>query len=126
MGRWLSLRRDTAMRTLAIRYWLIAALAIFFVAAVAPFVYIGAVYCASAKPSSQAVSISNMITTNVSRWTDPIWQQELKAELPPELSVTLLDSNSQELFNIGKHPQDPTPAGYTQILVMDGGHLLGI
>ena len=114
------------MRTLAIRYWLVVALAIFFVSAVSPFVYVGAVVCASEKPSSQAVELSNRLSADVARWNDPAWQKELITLLPTGLSISLLDTNSHQLFWAGNPPRDPTPAGYTQIMVMNGTHLVGV
>jgi signal transduction histidine kinase len=115
------------MRTLAIRYWLVAALAIFFVTSVAPFVYIGAVYCASARPPQGAVDLANRLSADVSRWNDPEWQKELTAKLPPDLSVVLLSPNGErELFHVGKTPLDPTDVGYTRVMVMDGKRQVGI
>src|SRR5689334_17729337 len=114
------------MRALAIRYWLIAGLAIFFVSAVSPFVYIGAVVCASERPSTRTVELTQMISSNVTRWTDPTWQKELVAQLPSEVSVALLDANNNQVFRAGSVPHDPTPAGYAQIMVTNGSQLQGV
>src|SRR5258706_11253266 len=115
------------MRTLAIRYWLVVTLAIFFVSAVSPFVYVGAVVCATAKPPEGAVALANMLSADVSHWTDPTWQKELSAKLPPDLSVSLLSPGAdQELFHVGKMPRDPTDVGYTRVMVMDGKRQVGI
>ena len=44
------------MRTLAIRYWLIVALGVYFLCAVSPFVIIGTWVCAYEKPAPYASS----------------------------------------------------------------------
>src|ERR1051325_11488738 len=104
------------MKALAIRYWLIVGLAIFFISGVSPFVYIGAVVCASERPSTRTVELTQMISADFTRWTDPAWQKELVAQLPGEVSVALLDGNNDQLFRAGTVPRDPTPAGYAQIM----------
>jgi len=112
------------MKTLAIRYWLAAALATYFIGAVAPFVIVGTFVCNYSSTSVQVATIANTLSTNVARWSDPAWQKELAALLPPKLSVVLLNAD-HEVFRFGKPPRDPTPAGYTQIIVMDGGRQAG-
>ncbi|MBA3869126.1 MAG: HAMP domain-containing protein [Anaerolineae bacterium] len=114
------------MKALAIRYWLVAALIIYFIASVAPFVVIGTLYCVSEQPSQETVSLTNRVSANIAKWTDPAWQQELSASLSPNLSITFLDPNSNELFHVGKQSQDPTDAGRDQIVVMDGTRVMGI
>lgn len=113
------------MRTLAIRYWLVAALGFYFLSSVSPFVIVGAVVCATEKPPQETVAISNMLSADVARWADPAWQKELSAKLPAGLSVVLLKAD-HEVFRAGKAPRDPTPAGYTQIVVMDGTRQAGV
>src|ERR1041385_2304200 len=105
------------MKALAIRYWLIVGLAIFFISGVSPFVYIGAVVCASERPSTRTVELTQMISANVTHWTDPAWQRELVAQLPSEVSVALLDGSNNQVFRAGSVPHDPTPAGYAPVMV---------
>ena len=71
------------------------------------------------------MSIANLLSANVARWTDPAWQNELIAQLPAQLSVKLLQSD-REVFHTGVIPLDPTPAGYTQLIVMDGTRQAGV
>jgi signal transduction histidine kinase len=112
-------------KTLAIPYWLALALCVYFVSSVSPFVVVGAVICASEKAPQETVTLSTMLSTDVAEWEDPVWQHNLAVSLPDSMSVVLLKAD-QELFRFGKPPRDPTPAGYTQVVVMDGARQLGI
>jgi len=114
------------MKTISIRAWIYGVLAIYFVASVAPFVYIGSVVCAGANPSGGSPGLGALISQNVARWTDPAWQAQLRAALPGSSSVVLLDSAEHELYRYGRTPLDPTPAGYIQYVVMDGARTAGV
>src|SRR5579859_196523 len=113
------------MKTLAIRYWLIVALGIYFVCAVAPFVFVGTVICSNEKPAPEAVTFGNMLSAEIAQWTDPAWQHALVSEIPARLSVVLLQDN-HEIFRAGQQPADPTAAGRTQIVVMNGTRQIGV
>lgn len=113
------------VRTLAIRYWLAIALAAYYVCAVSPFVFTGAVLCSRERPAPEALTISNMLSSEIDQWTDPAWQRALVAEMPERLSVVLLQGD-REIFRAGKQPIDPTAAGRTQIIVMNGTQQVGV
>src|SRR5258708_3954660 len=112
-------------KTLAIRYWLIMALGVYFFCAVAPFVFTGAVLCSRERPAPEAVTFGNMLSAEIAQWTDPSWQHALASEIPARLSVVLLQDD-REIFRAGQQPADPTAAGRTQIVVMNGTRQMGV
>src|SRR5258708_5198788 len=113
------------MRTLAIRYWLAVALAIYFIGAVSPVVFVGAVVCSKEGPSKEVATLGARLSAEVNQWTNPAWQKELSTTLPERLSLVLLNGD-REVFRAGKPPVDPTDAGRTQIVVMNGTQQVGI
>src|SRR5579859_3544317 len=113
------------MRTLAVRYWLIISLAIYFVASVFPFVFTGTFICTKEGPAQAIVSLSNQISANVDRWSDPLWQQDFSAQVPPNVSLVLIQ-NDAEVFRYGTSPRDPTAAGRVQLVIMDGMQQRGL
>ncbi len=113
------------MKTLAVRYWLIIALAVYFLASISPFVFTGTVICSNEQPANTIVGLSNEISANVARWSDPLWQKEFSAHLPLDTSLVLLQNN-QEVFRYGTPPRDPTAAGRVQLVIMDGMEQRGL
>jgi signal transduction histidine kinase len=113
------------MKTLRIQYWLVLALAVYIVIALLPFPLVANVLCSSDKPSPEALSLAQTVNANFALWGDPAWQKSLLAKIPGDSSLVLLNGSGKELFRAGKPPFDPTPAGYNQVLVMDGARLLG-
>src|SRR5690348_4971155 len=114
------------MKTLAIRYWLIVALVIYFVGSVLPFVVLGVWVCTSEALSREAASLSDLLSANVAHWAEPTWQQELSEKLSPDLGLVLLDNANHELFRSGKYPLNRTDEGRVQIVVMDGAREVGV
>ncbi|MEO8609536.1 MAG: HAMP domain-containing sensor histidine kinase [Chloroflexota bacterium] len=114
------------MRTLALRYWLIVALATYFVGSVMPFAILGIWVCTSETLSQQAASMSDLLSANVAHWAEPTWQQALSEKLSPDLGLVLLDNANHELFRSGKYPLNRTDAGRVQIVVMEGTRELGV
>lgn len=114
------------MKGLAIRYWLAIALGIYFLSSVAPFVFVGTVVCSTERPAPDTSTLAAMLSADVARWSDPGWQSTVTAQLPTQTSLVLLNRAGQELFRTGQPPLDPTPAGYMQLVVMDGTQLLGV
>jgi len=112
------------MKTAGIRFWLALSLAIYTVAVTLPFVFVSRYFCGNESVPPAAVStLTTLLSANVGRWTDPAWQSELAAQLPPGLSVQLRDAN-HEIYQAGPTVLDSDNP--THLVVMNGTQLAGV